>query len=351
MTWSVEEVGELYGFTVEWAEPGNYYLSRRNVIYFSRDLVPPFEQVTVVDSPLWKRFASNFRLAQRLLRFSATNVLPLGDGNLFIAFDKTAGIARNGVFSRFNGMVRPCRVLRSACAADKEGNVCFGEYLANNERTEMYVYCYAPRDDSVKIAYTFPAGSIRHIHGLYRDPYSDDLYCLTGDLPHECRILRTSDGFKTLDIVGEGDETWRAVSLAFTPDAVYYGTDAEFRANQIYRLSRLTGERESLGEVNGTVFYAKRVGEHIFFTTTAENAPAQKENVAALWCIEPNGRLVEIVKFPKDAWHGTLFQFGTISLPNGPGSPSELYFSLVAVKGDNRTFRITSDEGQRSESP
>ena len=33
MKWTVEEVPELKGYTVEWAEPGNFYLSRRNVLF------------------------------------------------------------------------------------------------------------------------------------------------------------------------------------------------------------------------------------------------------------------------------------------------------------------------------
>jgi hypothetical protein len=143
-----------------------------------------------------------------------------------------------------------------------------------------------------------------------------------------------------LETVGEGDETWRAVSLVFTADAIYYGTDAEFRSNEIYKIDRSSSERVSLGNVNGTVFYSKRVGSDIFFATTAENAPAQDENVASLWCINSEGDIAEVAKFPKDMWHGTLFQFGTISLPNGPGIENELIFSLVALKGDRRTLRL-----------
>ena len=97
-----------------------------------------------------------------------------------------------------------------------------------------------------------------------------------------------------METVGEGDETWRAVSMVFTEDSIYYGTDAEYRANQIYRIDRKTGERESLGEINGTVFYSKRIGENLYFTTTAENAPAQTENVASIWCLRSTGEREEL---------------------------------------------------------
>lgn len=342
MNWTVEEVPELRGYTIEWAEPGNYYLSRRNVVYHSTDLKPPFKKVATINAPSWKQAASNLRLAQRLLRFMVTNVVPLTNGDLFVTFDKSIGVVRDGVYAELAGLARPCRVLRSACAVDGGGEIYFGEYLANDERGEMMVYRYSPGGGSIETAYTFPAGHIKHIHGIYFDKVTDSLLCLTGDDESECRMIRTFDGFRTAEIVGEGDETWRAVSILFDENAMYYGMDAEFRSNHIYRLDRDTLERTSLAEVNGTVFYSKQLGPELFFATTAENAPSQTENVAAIWNVSPEGTCREIAKFHKDRWHGTLFMFGTIHFPYANNLANDLYFSLVGVREDNRTFKITA---------
>lgn len=339
MNWKVEEVPQLRGFTVEWAENGNYYLSSRNRIYHSVDLQPPFKQIAVVTGPKWKQIASNFRLAQRLLRFMVTNVIPVGNNDLFVTFDKSVGVIRGGVYSELKGLVRPCRVLRSACAVDEGGDLYFGEYLANDERGEMRIYKYAQGSDELEIAYTFPPNSIKHIHGLYYDKFTRSIFCLTGDNDHECQIVRSSDGFKSIEVVGSGDESWRAVSILFDHTHFYYGTDAEFRANNICKVNRKTLEREDLGEVSGTVFYSKMIGDDLFFTTTAENAPSQKENVAALWKVSRDGVLSEVDKFDKDHWSPTFFQFGTIHFPSGNNVQTELYFSLVGVVEDNRTFR------------
>ena len=338
MNWSVQEIPELRGYTVEWAEDGNYFLSRRNALYHSTDLKPPFKHLAVVAAPSWKQLASNFRLGQRLLRFMVTNVVPLANGEIFVTFDKTVGVIRNGNYFSLGGLVRPCRVLRSACAIDNNGDVYFGEYLANDERGEMSVYRYRPGSDSLDIAYTFPPKSIKHIHGIYFDPFTDSLLCLTGDDLHECRMVLTRDGFQSTETIGEGDETWRAVSILFDDEAMYYGMDAEFRSNHIYRLDRASTERRSLGEVNGTVFYSKQLGRDRFFATTAENAPSQTENVAALWNVTDDGELREVAKFHKDRWHGTLFMFGTIHFPYVNKIADNLYFSLVGVNEDNRTF-------------
>jgi len=338
MEWKVEELPRLRGFTVEWAEDGNFILSRRNVLFSATSLDGPLEQIAAIDALFWKRSASRSRLAQRLLRFMVTNIVRLANGELFVTFDKSVGVIRDGKYSLLNGLHRPCRVLRSACAVDAEGDLFFGEYLANEERGEMRIYKYTAGTDSLNVAYVFPPGSIKHIHGVYSDEFTGSLFCLTGDKDAECRVLRSFDGFRTIETVGQGDETWRAVSVVFGKNNFYYGTDAEFRPNQIFRVDRADLSRTTIGEVDGTVFYSKRHGEDIFFTTTAENAPSQKENVASLWHVSPDGQCSELAKFQKDRWHKTLFMFGTIHFPYRNAFSDKLYFSLVGVKGDNCTY-------------
>lgn len=340
MEWRIEEIPGLKGYTVEWAEPGLFYLSRRNVIYRSENLRPPFEKIAEIDTPMWKRLGGRLRLGQRLLRFMVTNVIRLSDNELFVTFDRAVGIVRDGRYQALGGLFRPCRVLRSACAVDARGNVFFGEYLLNNHRGEIRVYRYEHGSREVNVIYTFPAGSIRHVHGLYYDKFSDSIFCLTGDVRGECRIARTPDEFRTLETVGEGDESWRAVSILFTKDSLFYGTDAEKRANNIYQVNRRDLSRKNLGEVTGTVFYSKQIGGDLFFATTAENAHSQKENAAALWHVGPAGECTGIAKFPKDRWHPTLFQFGTIHFPYANKFDDQLFFHLVGVEGDNGTFKI-----------
>jgi hypothetical protein len=340
MKWIVESVPELKGFAVEWAEPNNFILSCRNQLFHATRLQPPFKRIATIDAPFWKQALSRFRPGQRLLRFLVTNVIQTARGDLFVTFDKSVGIIRDGKYQPLAGLARPCRVLRSACAVDSSGDIYFGEYLTNAERGAMRVYKYAPGRDALQIVYTFAPRSIRHIHGLYFDPFTKAIFCLTGDADEECRMLRTFDGFQTIETVGQGDETWRAVSLLFTAEALFYGMDAEFRANHIYKVARQEARRTSLCEVGGTVFYSKQLGTDLFFTTTAENAPSQKEMVAALWHIDEEETCRQLSSFKKDRWHPTLFMFGTIHFPCVNKLTNELYFQLVGVEGDNQTFRI-----------
>jgi hypothetical protein len=340
MKWTVENVPELRGYAVEWAEAGNFYLSRRNELFHSETLKPPFKRIAAIDAPFWKKAASNFRLAQRVLRFMVTNIVPLSNGDIFVTFDKSVGIVRQGKYLTLKGMHRPFRVLRFGCAFDQNGDLFFGEYLANAERGEMRIYKYTQGADSLEIAHTFPPNSIRHIHGIYFDKFSNSLFCLTGDDNKECCFWQSFDGFKTTKIIGEGDETWRAVSVLFDEKSFFYGMDAEYQTNHIYKVVRENLERKSLGEVSGTVFYSKQLGEDLFFTTTAENAPSQTENVAALWHVDENDHLENLISFKKDRWHPSVFMFGTIHFPYINNLQDELYFQLVGVEEDNQTFRV-----------
>src|ERR1035438_4419371 len=43
------------------------------------------------------------------------------------------------------------------------GNIYWGEYFDNRERAEVHIYVSSDRGRTWQIAYTFPAGSIRHV--------------------------------------------------------------------------------------------------------------------------------------------------------------------------------------------
>lgn len=349
--WRVAPVPALRGYTVEWLEPGRVFLSRRNRIYQAAGPTEQPELVGEIAAPLWKRVASRVRLGQRLLRFLVYNLLPLTKDTLFITFGRQVGLLSNGRYQALDGIVRPCRVLRGGCALDASGDVFWGEYVSNPDRGSIRAYRYRPGDNGAEVVHTFDPGEVRHIHGIYRDPYTDLLWCVSGDRADESRIVRTGDSFRTFETVGEGDESWRTVSLQFTPEAVVYATDAEFQPNELCRLDRRTAARTTQAELDGPVYYSHAVGRDLFFATTAELCPSQKAPVASLWHVSDATGVSRILSFTKDLWRrrstATLFMPGTLHFPLGPGLDRETYFSAVALEGvDDQTFRLyRSDVG------
>ena len=106
-------------------------------------------------------------------------------------------------------------------------------------------------------------GDVRHFHGVFSDPYSGSLWATTGDADDECAI-GTLDG-AGFHPVGGGSQRWRAVGLAFTPDAVVWGMDCSFASSiEILRLTRRSiragdPDPELVGVVDNPVFYVETI--------------------------------------------------------------------------------------------
>ncbi len=340
-SFSASEVPAVRGYTIEWVDPAGFILSRRNRLYACDSLTGPRTALAAFPPDTrWHGVVAQFRLGQRLLRYFFYNVLRLSEDRIFVTFQKQVGLFERGEFVPVGGLVRPCRVLRGACSVDAEGGVYFGEYLSNKERGPIRIYRLAPGSRELTVVHEFPAGSVRHVHGLYRDPFDDSMWALTGDREHECGMWRTTDGFESLELVGGGDETWRAVSVLFRERAIYYGMDAEFRQNYLFKLDRRTRTRTRLTEVDGPVYYSAAVGGQLFFGVTAEGCPSQRENRARLFRLDAADAASEVFSYPKD-WLPNSLMPGTLHFPQGPVDAGTLYcYCLGLAAMDGRTVAI-----------
>src|SRR5215831_14078274 len=114
--WRVSAEPALHGYQVEWEEEDELLVSRANRLFRIDSPGLPITPVATLPARRWKEQAARLRPAQRLLRFFYYNVLKLPDGRLFASFDKGVGVTSCGGFRAIEGLVRPCRVLRSGCA-------------------------------------------------------------------------------------------------------------------------------------------------------------------------------------------------------------------------------------------
>jgi hypothetical protein len=337
---TLRELGKLRGYGVEWVEPGHIVISRRNRLFTGVSVEGPFRPLGFVPTRLWRRLAAAFRPLQRLLRHSIYNVLRIADDRYFVTFNRTLGVLGPEGFEFLKGWSHTARVLRGACAIGPDGAVYFGAYLNNRGRGPVEVFRYGPGDSRVEVVHTFPPRSVRHVHGVYVDPSDHSLWVTTGDLEHECQIFRTTDCFTSLERIGGGDETWRAVSLQFLDAGVVYGTDAEFRENWLYILERHSGIRRRLQSLEGPVYYSTAAGEQLYFAVTAELCPSQTRRSAALWSVGADLSCTRIARFDKDWLPTPYFLPGTLDFPNGPGQDDQLFFRCTAVVPDNRVMGL-----------
>jgi hypothetical protein len=248
--------------------------------YERRGRLPIPEQTGLDVSYRLKNVAPWRSLVERLVgRFPTTNVWRPTE-ETFIASDTRWVYASSdgGSTWRTTAELPPSSgtmgVLPSAfCAHD--GSFYLGEYPLDGDATPR-----VRRSDDGGETWTTEIAlpDVRHVHAIQADPYTGTLWLTTGDADAACRIGRLRDG--AFDVVGGGDQTWRAVELAFTPTSVVWGVDSVYTAsNPILELSRdaldaASPTPEPRTTVESSVYYSATMtvdGEHwVVFSTAAE---------------------------------------------------------------------------------
>ena len=223
---------------------------------------------------------------------------------------------------------------------DGDSNLFWGEYFGNPHRDEVHIYSSCDGGLSFTVAYTFPPGSIRHIHGIFHDPYENTFWVTTGDTNEETGIWITDDTFRTLTKVIGGTQQTRAVQLLFTKSHVYFGSDTPLEKNHLYRMDKQTGQIEKLQELESSVFWACSVGEYLFFSTVVEPSRVNRCRDACIWGSKGGESWRCVARFRKDIWPMKLFQYGQIFFPSGDNHTGYLWFTPVATEKDHTLQRI-----------
>ncbi len=240
-------------------------------------------------------------------------------------------------------------VLHGGICEDQAGWAYFGEYFMNPGRGEVQIYRLDPSLEKWEIAHTFAAGEVRHIHGVYRDPYDPEaLWVTSGDAMGECYLYRTRDRFNTIERIGEGTQLWRAVRLFFTAEAVCWLTDSQLEQNHSCRWDRKTMQLTLGQTLDAPAWYGSttKEGLHLAFTTV-EPGPSVRRNSAGIFASRDGFHWDEIYHFEKDFWRPMkLFKYGVVSCPSGVMSQGRFYISgegLRGLDGISASLQIESD--------
>lgn len=279
-------------------------------------------------------FLSILPLTRRFFRAEITGLYTLRNCN-------RVAIAKKGIFiqqkegesfEKCFSMPRGSKPL-NLCFAPS-GNIFFGEYFQNMAKESVNIYCSENDGLTWRIAYTFKAGNINHIHGLYFDMYTNRIWVATGDRENECIIGYTEDEFKTFKEVFRGGQEYRTCQLFFYKDFVVFGTDTQYEQNVIKKFDRKTLEITELQKVQGSIIKGGQVGDVAFISTTVEPSKVNTDKYAHLWVTKDGLHWEEKFKAKKD-WLPHIFQFGTFEFPQyyGIDKLERLYFSGRALKG------------------
>lgn len=275
------------------------------------------------------------RITQRLARADKCLVYPMEDGSL-------VGI-RSGSIYHFEGgrpkllmssLQGDCPLHRSL-AEPERGVLYFGEYLMNPDRDPVRIIRIVDGGRKWEVAYTFGANEIRHVHGVYVDPFVPKrIWVTTGDLDGENYLFYTDDHFKNVCRLGDGGQLCRAVGLLFSQDYVAWVTDSPMEQNYSMRLDRKTGELIRCQALPSSFWYTAQTTNGLFLAgSSVEKGPAIRTNLGSVWRSEDGLAWERMVSFVKDSLAMPWFKWGTISFPSGVFSSDEVWISGEALSG------------------
>jgi len=294
--------------------------------------------------PSWNRKLSVLnRLTARLFRDGFHGLAFVPSGTIVTAVPGAIATmkANETKFRRTFTIVRGSRPLH--ITAVPGGRFFWGEYFGNAARDGVHIYGSADGGMSWDVAYTFPKRAIRHVHNIVHDPWQDCLWVLTGDYGDECRILRASYDFTSLEVVLQGKQQARAVAAVPTEDGLYFASDTPLEQNYIYHLGR-DGTLSCLAPVSGSSIYSCRVGSQVFFSTMVEPSDINRDPMVRLYGATAKypQRWGPLLSWRKDRWPMKFFQYGNAFLPDGINRTQYLAVTTVAVESDDMVTSIYS---------
>lgn len=321
------------GLLVHQVDGDELWVSSEYTVCRSDDSGESFQKV--VDLPvffLWD-LAGRCRLTSRGLRLGVRSLRKLNSGTVLAVADRKIFRFSGERLDTVHQFRRGIGPLREGWCQDDGGNIYLGEYFLNRKREPVTLLKSENDGKSWRIIHTF--SDIRHIHCVQYDPFAGRVWVGTGDADSESRLLFSPDRGATWTNIGSGDQRFRAVSLLFTSDYVYWGTDAPSRQNHIYRYSRQSGVVTAVVEIGGPVHYSAISGNGLLvFATTAEGKSEGRsgawDNKAHLWASDNGTDWQDIAGWGKDGLPYIL-GYGRILFAHGQYR-DKLFFTPQCVK-------------------
>lgn len=276
-------------------------------------------------------------MGRRLLRTNVKHCLRISE-KLFLIF---AGkhifhfsIDTESVFpvSKINGS-RPLRVCVTKNA------IYYGEYKSNPERGPIHVWGSSDLGRTWQVVHQFE--NIRHVHGVFKDPFEECFWVTTGDDDHEAAIWRFDGDWKNGKRMLHGSQQTRVIDLLFTKSELFFGSDAPHEENWIYKWTRGEESPIAVQQVDGTVFHAATSGNSIYCTTCVEPSYTNVHRSSQLWSCSDRSNWKLEASLQKDWWSMKYFEYGQTILPAGPGtSKDDLWITPYATRHDQHSLLI-----------
>lgn len=277
---------------------------------------------------------SRLRILRRLLRLDKSNAVfnYKKDGIIIIYNYKLYlfSLKNNNLKHILNLNFR--NVLQDGICVTAKG-IYFGAYYSNKERKSVPIY--ASYDNGFSWQVISEISSIRHVHSICFDKYSESLWISTGDLDGECFLIKVpNENFNNIVFYGNGSQNWRCVKLFFTKEKIIWAMDSPLRTSSLKIMDRKNGNIISGFSFPGPVWYGKHLNDGFFvLQSTIEIGPSIKTDKVKVFISKDLIKWKEIVSFKKDFWPMPYFKFGVASFANGYQT-SELF--CINLEGVNK---------------
>ncbi len=224
----------------------------------------------------------------------------------------------------------------------------FGGYLSNPEKKSVHIYKRTDIDNW-EIIYTFPAGTINHIHNIIPDAENSCVWIFTGDFDKAAAIWQATDNFSKVECVFSDNQMYRGCVAFPLNQGILYATDAPFAQNAIRFLKKENNKwtSELISDINGSCIYGCKVNDQYVFSTAVE---PNGRNMNVLRCLfswkrgegikhpysyiyagNMNAGFRIIYQVRKDSWP-FIFQFGVLKFPGEMNNTNYVIAEHIATR-------------------
>lgn len=231
----------------------------------------------------------------------------------------------------------------------------YGEYWGNTDREKVNIYQRGA--EGWKIKYTFPEGTITHIHGFVCDKNKKRILILTGDFDEGSGIWVTTDDFKTVNPLLVGKQQYRSCVAFSCDDGILYATDTPLEENAIYFFDEKNGQLNKIQSIPGPCIYGREYmdengcKQYVFATSVEPDSTITgwrylltyrlgkgvKDRRTHVLAGNEKSGFHEILSLKKDWLPMGLFQFGNIRFPS---SEDVVCVPQAVRKCSGKTFRL-----------
>lgn len=302
-------------------------------------------------SNLKERLLGRSKLLYRLLRLGIRAAIAIDEQHILLSvghrlyeLNIETGELSNGCSCDEN--VRPLLFTHVQGIEGLDDAILYGGYFLNREKSPIHIYQRIGVDQWERV-YTFPQGTINHVHQIVPDPFRHCLWVFTGDFDESSAIWKVTDHFRSVECVVSNDQKYRACVVHAVPEGLLYATDAPYADDFIYLFHPDTLEVEELFPIAGSCIYGCRWKDMYVFSSTVEGdgrhlSPWQfcfsrkrgsgiKDDSVHLYMGHPKTGFKEIYQEKKDGWPFYTFQFGVFKFPYGNNTDT-LFFQPVATR-------------------